>query len=236
MKDFNERMVSRRSLLTIAGLGAMATASGCMNSSRASIASLTAFSGGGEYGNPQYKAMYGQIVDHGEVIPAVNPARVQEQFLRREVADPTGEAPGTVVVDTNAKFAYLRHARRTRHALRRRRRARGLRLERPRQGAVQEGLADLDAAERNDRSQARSGRIPPRHARRHHATRSARVRCICSRTAATRSTACTARRNTGRSAPIDSSGCIRFMNQDIIDLYDRVKPGTPVLVQAGVYV
>lgn len=27
-----------------------------------------------------------------------------------------------------------------------------------------------------------------------------------------------------------SSGCIRLMNQDVIDLYDRVKPGTKVIV------
>ena len=30
-----------------------------------------------------------------------------------------------------------------------------------------------------------------------------------------------------------SSGCIRFMNQDIIDLYDRVPSGSPVLVRQG---
>jgi lipoprotein-anchoring transpeptidase ErfK/SrfK len=29
-----------------------------------------------------------------------------------------------------------------------------------------------------------------------------------------------------------SSGCVRLMNQDIIDLYDRVPKGTPVLVTA----
>ena len=31
----------------------------------------------------------------------------------------------------------------------------------------------------------------------------------------------------------NSSGCIRFMNQDIIDLYDRVPSGSPVLVRQG---
>jgi lipoprotein-anchoring transpeptidase ErfK/SrfK len=31
-----------------------------------------------------------------------------------------------------------------------------------------------------------------------------------------------------------SSGCVRFMNHDIIDLYDRVPDGTPVVViQSG---
>ena len=30
-----------------------------------------------------------------------------------------------------------------------------------------------------------------------------------------------------------SSGCIRLMNQDIIDLYERAKPGAKVIVLAG---
>ena len=34
----------------------------------------------------------------------------------------------------------------------------------------------------------------------------------------------------------ESSGCIRFMNQDIIDLYQRVSIGAPVVVRAGAYV
>ncbi len=57
---------------------------------------------------------------------------------------------------------------------------------------------------------------------------------ICSmKRARTRCSACTARRNGPRSAPRASSGCIRLMNQDIIDLYARVRPGksAKVIVQ-----
>jgi lipoprotein-anchoring transpeptidase ErfK/SrfK len=40
-------------------------------------------------------------------LPAIDVSKVPTRFLRREVADPTGERPGTVVVDT-ANF-YLYH-------------------------------------------------------------------------------------------------------------------------------
>jgi lipoprotein-anchoring transpeptidase ErfK/SrfK len=32
-----------------------------------------------------------------------------------------------------------------------------------------------------------------------------------------------------------SSGCVRMMNQDVIDLYDRVPNQTPILVTSGLY-
>jgi lipoprotein-anchoring transpeptidase ErfK/SrfK len=38
-----------------------------------------------------------------------------------------------------------------------------------------------------------------------------------------------------------SSGCVRMVNQDVVDLYNRVQPGTPILVlgsaveSAGIY-
>ena len=72
MSDFNERLLSRRGFLTVAGLGAMAAGSGCASASRATISTLTAFSGGGSYGSSRYREMYGRMVDNGEVIPAVN--------------------------------------------------------------------------------------------------------------------------------------------------------------------
>jgi lipoprotein-anchoring transpeptidase ErfK/SrfK len=31
-----------------------------------------------------------------------------------------------------------------------------------------------------------------------------------------------------------SSGCVRLMNQDIIDLYDRVATPSPIVVRGGV--
>ena len=50
--------------------------------------------------------MYGEVYDGGFVIPAVPYWRIPERFYRQQVVDPTGEAPGTVVVDTRERFLY----------------------------------------------------------------------------------------------------------------------------------
>ena len=54
----------------------------------------------------------------------------------------------------------------------------------------------------------------------------ARARCI----SAPRSIASTARTSPGPSAQAVSSGCIRMRNEDVIDLYEKVKVGTKVVV------
>ena len=43
----------------------------------------------------------------GIVIPAVPYWKIPERFYRQQVIDPTGEAPGTVVVDTPNRFLYV---------------------------------------------------------------------------------------------------------------------------------
>ncbi len=53
-------------------------------------------------------AIYGPIPDERFPIPGLRPSQVPDpQFWRQQVSDPTGEAPGTVVVDPEAKFLYL---------------------------------------------------------------------------------------------------------------------------------
>lgn len=230
-----DRALSRRGFLSIAGVGALAAVSGCSSASRARIGSLTAFSGGGSYGSPQYKAMYGRMVDNGEVIPAVNLNRVQEQYLRREVADPTGERPGTVVVDTDAKFAYyvMPGGRAMRYGV-------GV----GREGFGWSGRAKVQAkkiwptwtppsemiARKPDLEEYRHGMpggiMNPLGARAMYLFQDGRDTLYRLHGSPEYWTIGTN----------DSSGCIRFMNQDIIDLYDRVQTGSPVLVQAGVYV
>ncbi|TFF25216.1 L,D-transpeptidase [Jiella endophytica] len=235
MDPTKDRLVSRRGFLTVAGLGAVAAVSGCSSASRARISSLTAFSGGGSYGNPRYKAMYGRMVDHGEVIPAVNLSRVPERYLRREVADPTGEKPGTVVIDTSAKYAYyvMPGGRAMRYGV-------GV----GREGFGWSGRAEVRAKKvwptwtppkemiqrKPDLAEYASGMpggiMNPLGARAMYlfqGNRDTLYRLHGSPEYWTIGTN-------------DSSGCIRFMNQDIIDLYDRVKVGAPVLVQAGAYV
>ncbi|WAP67059.1 L,D-transpeptidase [Jiella pelagia] len=235
MSTNNDRALSRRGFLSIAGIGALAAASGCSSSSRARIASLTAFAGGGSYGSSRYQAIYGRMVDNGEVIPAVNLNRVPEQFLRREVADPTGERPGTVVVDTDAKFAYyvMPGGRAMRYGV-------GV----GREGFGWSGRADVrmkriwptwtpprEMIQRKPELSEYAGGMPggimnPLGARALYLFQGGRDTLYRLHGSPEYWTIGTN----------ESSGCIRFMNQDIIDLYDRVNTGAPVLVRSGVYV
>ncbi|MBZ8132405.1 L,D-transpeptidase [Afifella sp. IM 167] len=51
--------------------------------------------------------MYGAMTDKGWHIPAADPAKMDPQNIRQLVDDPTGETPGTLVVDTRNRFLYL---------------------------------------------------------------------------------------------------------------------------------
>jgi lipoprotein-anchoring transpeptidase ErfK/SrfK len=57
--------------------------------------------------NPVHMAMYGELRDEDFTLPAIPVSRVQPQFLRQEVDYQTAERPGTVVVDTKAHFLYF---------------------------------------------------------------------------------------------------------------------------------
>ncbi|KQV38386.1 MULTISPECIES: L,D-transpeptidase [unclassified Rhizobium] len=52
-------------------------------------------------------SMYGPVEDGGFSIPAIPFEQVDPRFYRQRVPDPTGEAPGTVVVDTPTRFLYV---------------------------------------------------------------------------------------------------------------------------------
>lgn len=54
-----------------------------------------------------YSLIYGEREDGGYVVPAVDLSRVDPQFLRREVRYDTPEMVGTVIVDTAARYLYL---------------------------------------------------------------------------------------------------------------------------------
>ena len=72
-----------------------------------------------DYGNPlrpgtdvdpalgSYEAMYSAREDGGFQLPAIPVKKMDPRYLRQIVRDPTGEQPGTIVVDTNTKFLYL---------------------------------------------------------------------------------------------------------------------------------
>ncbi|KQW31276.1 hypothetical protein ASE36_03125 [Rhizobium sp. Root274] len=102
--------LTRRSLLSLTGLGAASLLASCSTSRplppglRLDGPVLPAAPAGR---TPELDAMYGEIYDGGFVIPAVPYWKIPSRFYRQQVMDPTGEAPGTVVVDTPGRFLYL---------------------------------------------------------------------------------------------------------------------------------
>ncbi|RYE53658.1 MAG: L,D-transpeptidase, partial [Rhizobiaceae bacterium] len=57
--------------------------------------------------DPYYQALYGTLTNEPFVVEAMDLRRVDPKWWRQEVADPTGERPGTIVVDTPNRFLYL---------------------------------------------------------------------------------------------------------------------------------
>lgn len=107
--------------------------------------------------------MYRAMPEGGFPIPAVDLTRVDPRFYHRLVGDPTGERPGTVVVDTSACYLYL---------------------VMPGGKAMRYGVG-------------------------------------------------LGRRGSPGRAKASSSGCVRLINQDIIDLYDRVAVPSPIFVRGS---
>lgn len=52
-------------------------------------------------------ARYAALEDGGHLIPAIPYKEIDPKYFRQRVKDPTGEAPGTVVVDTPGRFLYV---------------------------------------------------------------------------------------------------------------------------------
>lgn len=181
---------------------------------------------------PQPPAIYGAMPAERFPVPAVGRGVLAEQFWRAEVEDPTGEAPGTVVVDTPAHYLYfvLPGGRAIRYGV-------GV----GRAGFEWQGRASIawkrkwptwtppaSMIEREPRLEKyRNGMEPgldnPLGARalyihengvdtlyRVHGTNEPQ--------------------SIGRSM---SSGCIRMINQDVIHLYNQVRTPAPILVLQG---
>jgi lipoprotein-anchoring transpeptidase ErfK/SrfK len=56
--------------------------------------------------NPLHRVMYGSIRDDGHTLPPIPLDRVDRSYLRQEIDYSTNEAPGTIVVDTPARRLY----------------------------------------------------------------------------------------------------------------------------------
>jgi lipoprotein-anchoring transpeptidase ErfK/SrfK len=179
-----------------------------------------------------YALMYGPIFDEGYEIPAVPIEKIDPQFLRQIVADPTGELPGSIVVDTSSHFLYLvlEGGEAIRYGV-------GL----GRAGFEWSGRAvvrwkqkwptwtppaDMIARQPElEKYSAENGGMPPGLDN----PLGARALYIFQGDEDTlfRVHGSPEWSSIGKSV---SSGCVRLMNQDIVDLYDRVPDNTPILV------
>ena len=182
-----------------------------------------------------YAMMYGPIYDEGYEIPAVPLERMNARFLRQVVDDPTGERAGTIIVDTSQHFLYLvlGNGQAMRYGV-------GL----GRAGFEWAGRANVQwkqkwpkwtpPAEMIARQpelakySAENGGMPPGLDN----PLGARALYIFQDGEDTlyRLHGSPEWNSIGKSV---SSGCVRLMNQDIIDLYDRVPGKAPILVTNG---
>ncbi|KQT45225.1 hypothetical protein ASG43_13145 [Aureimonas sp. Leaf454] len=237
MTDIADRRLSRRQILAGLGLGATALLAGCSTGGRRAIlVDGAGYPGDGGYADASidYASMYGPIEDEGYLIPGIDLKRVPPQFYRQEVADPTGMAPGTVVIDTQNRFAYFTQGggRAMRYGV-------GI----GRQGFSWSGDAVMQwkrkwptwtpPAEMIDRQPEleiyrNGGQQPglknPLGARALYLFQNGQDTLY-------RLHGTPEYWTIGKAV---SSGCVRFMNHDIIDLYDRVPNGSKVVVlQSG---
>ena len=245
-KPSDKPSISRRSLLVAASASvASAALAGCTTSGGGKPKGpLPVEPAGPVLGSPA--AMYAAINDGGHAIPAVPWEKIDKRYLRQVVADPTGEAPGTVVVDTGNHFLYVvqRFGRAVRYGV-------GLgrqgfewsgngviewkqhwpRWHPPaemieRQPDLKKYSTEYDPKTKEWKGGMEPGVRNPLGARALYIYQNGKDTLYRLHGSPEWSTI-------GRSV---SSGCVRLINQDVIDLYDRVPEKSPILVTSGLRV
>jgi len=235
--DLSRAALSRRTLLLGFGATAAATLAGCSTGSNARIATLTPYAAGGtplpRWVTPEYAAAYGPIDDGGYRIPGIDFRRVQPQFLRREVAYNGPEAPNTILIDTPTRFAYLIQPNGT--AMRY-----GVGIGR--EGFAWQGRANVQFKREWPRWTPPNEMIDRQPELEHlrgvgmdpGLTNPLGARALYlfqdGRDTLYRLHGTPEYWTIGSAV---SSGCVRFMNHDIIDLYNRAENGATVLVSQG---
>jgi lipoprotein-anchoring transpeptidase ErfK/SrfK len=173
---------------------------------------------------------YSSFSDAGYQIPAIPIAKVPQQFRRSNVAYPTDEKPGTIIVDTGEKHLYfiLPEGRAIRYGI-------GV----GREGFEWQGTAHIALKRewpvwtppsamikrRPELAEWRNGMPPgPQNAL------GARAMYLFNKHGdmGYRLHGTPEWWSIGKAM---SSGCIRLLNQDIIDLYDRTEVGAKVIVR-----
>ncbi len=214
--------ISTGGVRALAAIGLLSLAAGCTDIERTLTTAST----------PPVTEMYAQTVDDGVTLPAVPPSRIDPRYVRREVSLPLNipNEPGTIVVDTRNRYLYLVED--------------GRKAMRYGIGVGREGFAwSGEATIKNKQEWPRW--IPPKEMveRDPNAAQwangmpggrldnplGARAMYLY------QGNQDTLYRLHGTNDPESigkavSSGCVRLLNQDVIDLYNRVPIGTKVIV------
>lgn len=175
---------------------------------------------------------YGEIEDGGYEIPAVDTTRIDRSFLRQEVSYSGHEEPGTIIVDPSSRHLFYVKG--------------GGRATRFGVGVGREGFGWSGVATVRRKSEWPSWTPPSQMIRRQPELEEfaegmpggldnplgARAMYLY------QGDRDTLYRIHGTNEPESigtrvSSGCIRLINQDVIDLYDRVHIGSKVVVRTS---
>ena len=179
--------------------------------------------------DPELVATYAARADGERMVPAIDVTAFHRELLRNEVAFQTDEAPGTIVIDTRGPFLYFVEGggRATRYGIAIGREGfgwtgagtigRGARW--PRWTPPPE-MIERDPSLEKWRDGQPGGVSNPLGAR-------ALYIYFDGRDSGYRVHGTNTPKSIGWAA---SSGCFRMLNQDVIDLYDRVQTGAKVVV------
>ena len=216
-------IIGRRALLGGAASLAALSLAGCATSGPATVAEET------NRIPSDVLAMYAAQPNEQFPLPAARIDVVPPQYWRQVVDDPTGERPGTIVVDTANRFLYL--VRDDGKAMRY-----GVGIGRD--GFAWSGRAQIAykkawptwtppsemIGRQPELEQYRNGMPPglgnPLGARALYIFKDGQDTLY-------RLHGNPDERSIGQAV---SSGCVRLLNQDVIDLYERVPSGTPIVV------
>ena len=111
MREYQGRRLTRRAFLSVC-VSAPVFVAGCATTEAPGTPALTPVPAKpnrplGLASDAELEARYAAVEDGGHLIPAVPFRELNPKNYRQRVADPTGEKPGTVVVDTASRFLYL---------------------------------------------------------------------------------------------------------------------------------
>jgi len=181
--------------------------------------------------DPYYLRMYGEVIGEPFRVAAMDLRRVDPKWWRQEVPYPTSERPGTLIVDTPARFLYLvlEGGRALRYGI-------GVGKD---ESLVFRGTATIGRKAEWPRwtpTKSMIAREPDRYGPYAGGMPGGEINPLGPRALYLyKNGNDTLFRIHGTTEPYTigtnvSSGCIRLMNQDIIDLYARVPVGAKVVV------